>query len=67
MSKSEALYTPGAQPNFPKPKDLGDRPWGVETLLCHAQEKFIMKKLYVKRVARVGCSIIVSKTKLELC
>ena len=54
MDELETLHIPGAQPNFPKPKDLGDRPWGMETLLCHVQKKFIMKKLYVKKGCKGG-------------
>ena len=39
---------------FPKPEDLGPRPWGVETLLALAPGKFSFKKLEMKAGTKGG-------------
>lgn len=44
----------GISVNFCKPQDMGPRPWGIETLLCHAEGKFIMKKLFVAAGSKGG-------------
>lgn len=54
MRLPETGHILGAQPDFPKPKDMGARPWGEETLLCHVKEKFIFKKLYLKKGCKGG-------------
>ena len=54
MRPEETKHIPGAKPNFPKSKDMGSRPWGVETFLCQVEEKFIMKKLYLKECCKGG-------------
>lgn len=54
MKPNESDYKPGVSPNFLKPRDLGDRPWGQEILLCHAEGKYMMKKLVIKKGSKGG-------------
>ena len=54
MRPEEIKHIQGAKPNFPKSKDMGSRPWGTETLLCHVKEKFIMKRLHLKKGCKGG-------------
>lgn len=44
----------GVSPNFLKPRDLGERPWGQEILLCHSHGKYMMKKLIIKKGSKGG-------------
>jgi len=39
---------------FPKPKDLGARSWGTETLLVLASGEFSFKKLFLKKGCKGG-------------
>ena len=54
MTSVETPHIAGAQPDFPTAKNMGERLWGEETLLCHVQQKFIMKKLFVKKGCKGG-------------
>lgn len=54
MKKLEVEYKPRTGPNFCAPVDLGTRPWGTETLLCHVKEKYMMKRLFVKKGSKGG-------------
>ena len=40
--------------NFPVAKDMGERIWGKEKLLVHAEKKYTMKKLFIKRGQKGG-------------
>ena len=44
----------GAQPNFPEPESVGDRPWGTEDLLVLVPQKYMLKKLFVKAGSKGG-------------
>ena len=59
----------GAQPNFPKPENVGDRPWGTEELLVLSPGKYMLKKLFIKAGSKGGlqfhrlkdeCGILIS-------
>jgi quercetin dioxygenase-like cupin family protein len=54
MNINAADHKPGVPPNFIEPRDLGDRPWGQETMLCHVVGKFMMKKLFIKKGSKGG-------------
>ena len=54
MRQLETKHIPGAQPDFPEPENMGERPWGEETLLCHVKEKFTVKQLYLKKGCKGG-------------
>lgn len=50
----ENKWKKGVSVNFCEPQDMGNRPWGKELLLCHAEGKFIMKKLVIKAGSKGG-------------
>ena len=47
-------YKLGAQPNFFKAEDLGERPWGKEELLVLVSDKYMLKKLTYKKGSKGG-------------
>ena len=42
------------QANFPKPKNMGARDWGTETLLALVPKMFSLKKLVIKKGSKGG-------------
>ena len=44
----------GEKPKFLKPEDLGERPWGKEELLVLVPNKYMLKKLTIKRGSKGG-------------
>ena len=44
----------GEQPVFLEPQDLGERPWGKEELLVLVPQKYMLKKLTIKKGAKGG-------------
>lgn len=44
----------GDQPTFLKPQDLGERPWGTEELLVLVPNKYMLKKLTIKKGFKGG-------------
>ena len=39
---------------FPEPKEMGEREWGREILLVHAEGKYTLKKLTINKGSRGG-------------
>lgn len=59
----------GAQPEFPAPVSVGERPWGTEDLLVLVSKKFMLKRLVIKAGSKGGlqyhrrkdeCGILIS-------
>ena len=54
MNIKETKWQKGKQVTFCDQKDMGKRPWGEEKLICYIPDKFLMKRLFLKKGSKGG-------------